>query len=69
MADEPDDEVDAVVDHARPQADDELSGRRSWSALQWVLVSLGAVFVVAGLVAVGAIVLVVVGMNQWASNK
>ncbi len=69
MADEPDDEVDAVVDHARPQADDELSGRRSWSALQWVLVSLGAFFVVAGLVAVGAIVLVVVGMNQWASNK
>jgi hypothetical protein len=69
MADEPDDEVDADVDRAWPTVDEEPSGRRSWSVLQWVLVSLGAFFVVAGLLAVGAIVLLVVGMNQWASNK
>lgn len=43
--------------------------RRRWSTLQVVLVTLATVLVVSGIVMVGLVLMFVVGMNQYASNK
>ncbi len=44
-------------------------GWRSWSALQGTLVFVAGLLIVTGLVVAGSVLIFVVGLNQWASNK